>query len=507
MTDASASQSRGANASSTAGIAVGRMEFHLQSGLSFEATMWLEARGLCPDTASRMGVVSADAGRSEWVAFPSVVKGAVVGWQFRRMDDAEPRFLTAKGAAEFCWNHDILLDDTLADQPLIITEGRCDALAAIQSGFPRTISVPGGAVEPKEGHHGETQYKFVATIEPLLKNAKRIVLATDDDGPGQAMMGELARRFGRGRCQYIERPAGAKDLNALLLGYSERAVVEAVNRAKWLHVDGVFLPSELPPRERLRQHVSGFPGLDDKWRIRRNDLTIVTGWPGCGKSTFLNDVAFRMAENHGWRTAFASFEQTPQTQHMWALRRLYLGKAPDQMTAGEIKRADEWLEQHFVFVVRDEDKPADLPWLFESFATAIVRHGVDMVIADPWNELEHDIPAGKSLTQYVGDGLRDWKRFLRKWDVHGIIAAHPAKVITKGGETLPEPRLDQISDSQHWWNKADVGVVLHGMERQDGAKYVQCRIGKSKFHDEIGKPGVVSLMYNTQTARYHEIAV
>jgi hypothetical protein len=49
--------------------------------------------------------------------------------------------------------------------------------------------------------------------------------------------------------------------------------------------------------------------------------------------------------------------------------------------------------------------------------------------------------------------------------------------------------------------------VLHPMKREDGYGYTQCRIAKSKYHPEIGRPGEVSLSLNTATGRYHQIEV
>jgi twinkle protein len=425
------------------------------------------------------------------------------------MDDGEPRFLTTGEAAKHVWNYDCLLDETLNDEPLIITEGRADALAAIQSGFPRTISVPGGAVEAADGENRASQYKFVATLERELHPTKvrRIVLATDADGPGEAMRDELARRLGRGRCQWIERPAGCKDFNDMLLGYGEGSIQDAVRGAQWLHVNGGYLPSTLPPRTRQRAVVSGMPGLDDKYRVRRGDLSIVTGWPGSGKSTWINDFASRMAVNHGWCTLFASFEQPPQTQHMWNLRQWHLGKTPDEMTQDDVRKADEWIETWARFVIPDDEEDTTMEWVFEIAATMILRHNVDMVVVDPFNELEIELDRDNSMTNYIRKMLKRVKRFADQYGVHFVIAAHPSKIPTKAHDELPEPRLDQIEDSRHWWGKADVGVILHPMAHADGYKYTQCRIGKSKVHQEIGKPGVVGLSLNTTTQRYHEIAV
>ena len=59
----------------------------------------------------------------------------------------EKRFWQRKDARKTFFNADILDDPALerGDHALVITEGELDALAAIQSGFPFTVSVPDGA--------------------------------------------------------------------------------------------------------------------------------------------------------------------------------------------------------------------------------------------------------------------------------------------------------------------------------------------------------------------------
>lgn len=511
MIDASRSAKQGPPESSAVTIAVGRMEFQIATtGLSSEASRWLEARGLDCELADRLGLTSAQVvgrGRGDdWLAFPSIAHGKIVGWQFRRLKGGEPRFLGAGKVGEVPWNIDILRDQTLAQQPIVITEGRCDAIAAMQSGFLRAISVPGGA--PDKPLANEGALPWIAELVDLTKDCRRIVIATDNDEPGLILQNEIAKRIGRGRCQFLTLPDGCKDLNEVLVGYGEGAVASVINAAKYLHIEGIYLPSELPPRPRLRQHVSGLPGMDDKYRVRRQDFSVWTGWPGSGKTTVFNHFAVLMAENWNWRTCFASFEQPPQTQHMWELRRLRLGKRPKDMTREDVVRADEWIEKFFRFVVPDEEKPPTLDFVFEMFATSIVRYGADMLVVDPWNEVEHSRSGGQTMTEYVGEAIRDMKRFARKWDVHLAVIAHPTKPkFQKTGEKLPEPMLDMISDSAHWWNKADVGVITHQMTRVDGVPYTQVRIAKSKVHEEIGVPGVVPMNLNVATGRYAEIVV
>ena len=82
-----------------------------------------------------------------------------------------------------------------------------------------------------------------------------------------------------------------------------------LNRALWMEIDGLYRMSELPPLPETPPHDSGFPGLAPHFRLRPGDVTVVTGIPGHGKTTVVNDIACRMVERHKWRVAFASFEQ------------------------------------------------------------------------------------------------------------------------------------------------------------------------------------------------------
>ncbi len=78
-----------------------------------------------------------------------------------------------------------------------------------------------------------------------------------------------------------------------------------------------------------------------------------------------------------------------------------------------------------------------------------------------------------------------------------IVVAHPTKLKKEDGK-MPIPSLYDISDSAHWSNKADVGIIIH---RKDEVETL-IRIAKSRYHQEIGKPGDISARYVWQRASY-----
>ncbi len=207
-----------------------------------------------------------------------------------------------------------------------------------------------------------------------------------------------------------------------------------------------------------------------------------------------------MALRHKWPVCFASFEQSVHDQRM-KLRSWFGGGLAKDLDEETLAKADAWIEQLFSFIVPDDDSYPTLDWVMERFAVSALRYGSRLFVLDPWNELEHDRPDGVSLTEYVGKALREFKAFARKYEAHLIVVAHPAKLHRDKGGEYPVPSLYDISDSAHWYNKADVGVVVHRKDENE----TTIRIAKSRYHDQIGKPGDVAARYVWQRATYESL--
>lgn len=467
-------------------------------GLSRRHAELLEARGLDLELIERLGVETSSRLGPDTIAIPYLRDGQVVGTKYRTVSGAK-RFAQDSGSAQILYNRDCLIDVTLESQPIIITEGEIDCWSAIQCGFARSVSVPAGAPATEVGERASAKYSFVDDM-PAVAESATIILAVDSDEPGSALRADLALRLGARRCKWVRYPRGCKDLNDTLQKYGHRGVVESINRAQWL-VGNVYRMRDIPPVPEASPHDSGFPGLHEHYRLRIGDLAIVTGIPSHGKSSFVGDLCCRMALRHKWPVCFASFEQSPQLDHRRMLRTWYGGGLVNSLDTETLEKADRWIEDWFSFVVPDDDSYPTLAWVMERFAAAAMRYSSRLFVLDPWNELEHDRPNGISLTEYVGTALRDFKAFARKYEAHVIIVAHPAKLRRENDGRYPIPSLYDISDSSHWYNKADVGVVVHRKNEDE----TMIRIAKSRYHDQIGKPGDVAVKYIWQRATY-EIA-
>src|SRR5262245_62166112 len=128
----------------TAGIATPRAEWEMDA----RHGRALQARGLSPELAAKLGWRPCDGpGEDLWIAIPVVDQGKRLGTKYRTITLPGQRKLIdqQKGTPQILHNIDCLRRPELSGYPLVITEGEFDMLAAIQSGYPKTVSVPSGA--------------------------------------------------------------------------------------------------------------------------------------------------------------------------------------------------------------------------------------------------------------------------------------------------------------------------------------------------------------------------
>lgn len=499
----------------------------------------LEARGLDVELADRLGLETVQRGGTDALVIPFRRDGQVVRRKYRVFDRDEGKWSADKGGERIAFNEDCLRDETLLSLPLIITEGEFDAIAAIQAGFPRTISVPDGAPPPgdrsAEDLETSAKYSWLRSARPLLtpERVETIILATDGDENGAALLQDLSVQLMRARCKFVTYPKApkehherlgrerCKDLNEVLQFYGSKGVVETINRAEWLRVEGVFRMSELPPVPTPPVWHIGYDRLSNHYKARPGDFAVITGVPGLGKSSFANDLCCRLAENHGLKIAWASFEQAPQRDHRRALRSWYgvtyntfadidpterrpadmrEGTPAHRMTSEQIDAADRWIDAHHVFIVPSEDDDVTLDWMLDRMETAVVRFGVNVIVVDPWNEMDHLRARDETMTEYVGRAIKRFKRFAAKFQVHLIVIAHPTKSLKDGDGKYKMPTLYDISDSANWYNKCDIGIIVHRETPDETIIKVQ----KSRYHDVIGEPGEVAMHYSRESRRFIE---
>ena len=255
----------------------------------------------------------------------------------------------------------------------------------------------------------------------------------------------------------------------------------------------------------------GWHGLDKIYRARAGEWTLVTGMPSSGKSNWLDCGMVQIAKEHGWKFGIFSPENQPIEHHALMLAEKVAMKpyqigAHGRMSKDELNAALDWMDNHFHWILPTYDDNWGLDSILNLARVLVRREGINGLVIDPWNELEHARPKELSETEYISQSLTKVRRFAKTHGIHIWVVAHPTKLVKQKDGTYPPPTPYDVSGSAHWRNKADNCVTVHRDFDPDQKHLpVQIHVQKVRFR-ENGQIGRVDLDYYAQTATYKEHA-
>jgi twinkle protein len=317
----------------------------------------------------------------EVLAFPYRRNGEAYAAKFRTV---EKQWRSSKGITRGLYNADALTRDK--EQPIVITEGEIDCLTVMQSGFLRAVSLPDGWTE-----QGNKTDALIEALDGLL-DAPFVIVAGDNDASGESLPRTVANLLSGQDVRYVQWPDGCKDANDVLMAFGEGEVAACVNAAKRINPPGGFITalSDLPPLSNRRVLRGGHELIDERLAFELGAMSVGTGTPGAGKSTFTTWVAHHIAAHENIRVGMMSFETHPYRTRDH-LCRLITGRPFDALATHEQVRALDVLDERFRIVHRtyDDDTSHALGWLKSMVHTLAMRDQCKMIIIDPWNELEH----------------------------------------------------------------------------------------------------------------------
>jgi twinkle protein len=487
----------------TAGTVAGTVP---SSRISPAVEAWAATRGLSVQTLGLLGAASGTAffpdlkRKSEALFFPFAD-----GWKARAVE--EKSFVAGGGFKLSFWN----LAKVLAANPreVFITEGELDACALVEAGVPadRVLSVPNGAKErASEDPKAAAGYGYVEdALKAGLSRVKKFVWCGDADGNGHALRADMVRLLGAARFWFVDWPEGCKDANDLLRTDGADALLDRVQDGAlpW-PVEGLYRLNELPEPAPLQLWSPGFPEWESKVMLAPRTLSVVTGHPGHGKTAMWAQIWFQIVKQYGVQACVASFETRPKPHLRRQLRTLLTGKLERDLSTEEKREADDWINERYLFVAHPTNQP-DLRWLLDKWEVAVIRHGVRILQADPWNRIEAARGRDESETEYIGRCLREMHAFAHDMNVHVQILAHPAKM--DGARRGQAPGLEDISGSKNWENMVDQGFVVHRPEIFDGTnrKTEAHLLHKKARFEELGYPCKLKMDFDLQKNSYRSI--
>lgn len=475
---------------------------------SEEFRAYFQARSISADTLMKAKVVETKHYIREFkaevpcFAVPYTLDKKLTGYKVRSIN--AKAFAWQGGGGQGFFN----IDNLDTDRPLYIVEGEVDALTLMELGFDNVVSVPNGApsklknnvVDPSE----DKTFNYIWQSNEKLKKFKKIIIACDNDVPGNALAEELARRLGRSRCWRVEFPSTAKDANANFVMNGAQSTIDKLNSPVAWPIAGLFDVSKYSD-DVMSYYSNGVPeaestgyvDIDKLYRVTTGQLTLVTGIPGSGKSEFVDQLMVNLALKSDWKFAVCSFENRPDyhiIKLMEKFQRKSFFESGRRMTKQEATLAMEWIKEHFLFIEQSSETRASIDSILERAAAAVGRIGIRGLVIDPYNYLEKS--KQESETDSVATVLTTVRQFSIANGVHTWFIAHPQKLARDASGGVYVPKGYDVSGSANFFNVPDMGITLH---RRDD--HVEFHNWKTRYK-WWGEVGMAKIKYDKEISCY-----
>ena len=253
----------------------------------------------------------------------------------------------------------------------------------------------------------------------------------------------------------------------------------------------------------------GIPMLDNLFKFRRGEISLLSGHGNHGKSSIMKYMMLCHAAKYGRKFAIFPPEDNPAELFYHDLVEILLGLecnpgnrfAPSK---ANYERAFRWVSDHFFYIYPETESPTPA-YIKQRFLELIIKEKVDGCVIDPFNQMDNDISkAGGRDDQYLSIVLGDFARFAAQNNVYFFILSHPKGAGKKtNGDNYPCPDVYDLAGGAMWNNKMWNILVYHRPFFYSLPQDSTCELHAKKIkRKEVGKRGFISFEYRYTKRRF-----
>lgn len=387
--------------------------------------------------------------------------------------------------------------------------GNCDSLAAIEAGYSNTVSVPFGA----------NNYGWIEENFDWLEQFDSIIICSDNDEAGVKMQKECVFRLGSWRTKFIDIPQfhydavkdkkiPMKDLNHVLYYEGKQAVLDLIHNAHEQEVPSVVNLSEVEDvdLDEMDGITTGINGLDSEiMRLFYGTLTIISGLPGAGKTSFLSQLMCQSVQQ-GKPAWMFSRELPCWMQKSWlnyvmagnhhineyldSSGATYYKVTPSAKTLINKSYDKQW------FLYRD-DWSNKLEDVLSSMEDCVRKYGAKLLIIDNLMTVDIGATENSELTKQT-ECITQLIKFAMKYSVAVVLVAHPRKM--PRGEDVG---IYDISGSSNIINLAHrtLGLRRIDSDKEKNNHDVCVSVIKDRMRGKAGRK--INLYYDVSSRRFY----
>jgi hypothetical protein len=252
----------------------------------------------------------------------------------------------------------------------------------------------------------------------------------------------------------------------------------------------------------------GVPELDERFKPKRGEITVLTGIGNYGKSSFKKWYQAMRIMLYGEKFATFSPEDNPPEEYYHDFVEIILGcdcsPANPHRPSKQVYEYVYDLVCHHVFYVYPKDVSPTPQYIMEVFLELIVKENVDGVDIDPFNQLTNEYQKFQRSDKYLEWVLSVFSRFSQINNIFFWIIAHPTKMQKAADGNYPCPDVFDLTDGAMWNNKMDNILVYHRPFAQTDPQNPSCEFHSKKIRRQkiVGKKGFILFQMFFQTRRF-----
>lgn len=254
----------------------------------------------------------------------------------------------------------------------------------------------------------------------------------------------------------------------------------------------------------------GVDELDPYFKLKRGEISLLTGIGNYGKSSFLKWYLVMRILLHKEKFALFAPEDNPAEEFYHDMVEIILGM---DCTPRNLNRPSEnvysdtydFISKHLFYVYPKEIAPSP-DYIKERFLELIIKEKISGCIIDPFNQMSNDYnSSGGRTDKYLETFLSDCSRFAQNNDVYFLIVAHPKLMKKDTTGSYPCPDVFDVADGAMWNNKMDNILVYHRPDHQTNPNSNICELHTKKIRRQktVGKKGLINFALDRRTRRFY----
>lgn len=389
----------------------------------------------------------------------------------KSIEKGQPKTWCQKGAdtAPLLFN----MNRVNTSKPLLITEGETDCASAIEAGYYNTVSVPLGAGNL---HWIEENWEWLDSFDS-------IIVWSDNDDAGVKMRKDCIYRLGTWRTRYIETPPyfekqdgkriPLKDINDCLQIGGKEFVIKLISNAKDIPVKSVVDYSEIEELDisQMDGVTTGIKPLDNELlKIFFGTLTVLSGRPGSGKTSIIDQTIARTIDNE--KSVFLFSKEMPERMSANWFNTIIAGRRNmTEKISGDGRKyyvvpysVQKKMQSYYnkkLFIYRD-DEPNDDESVMRSAEECVRKFGCKLIVLD--NLMMIDLNCAESDKNTAQTNLiNSLIKFAAKFNVAVVLIAHPRKT----QDTNSDIEMYDISGTSNIINLAMRSIGLRRVSKKE----------------------------------------